>query len=207
MITIHNSATVTCLIALFLLALTGCDGDEEPSGDTASMGTDAADIHHDSFDETARDGQNDQTTGAGDVATDQDSGGPPRDIGQKQEIETTSSQDLVPSQDLTTPEDLTMPEDLATPEDLANPQDLTTPEDLANPLDLATAQDVTTEPDAGTGDDVTETSQACPPTGTPGFEVGDILTEAAVRDCEGNPASLLELCGENAGMIYHFYGW
>jgi peroxiredoxin len=47
----------------------------------------------------------------------------------------------------------------------------------------------------------------CPPTGPFGGDLGNQLPDLQLADCDGQTVSLHELCGANAGLIYHFYGW
>ena len=47
----------------------------------------------------------------------------------------------------------------------------------------------------------------CPPLPPYGVAVGERLPGVALRTCDGDDLSLHDLCGANAGLTFHFFGW
>mgnify|MGYP003307225167 CR=1 FL=1 len=47
----------------------------------------------------------------------------------------------------------------------------------------------------------------CPPNGPYGVMAGDTLTDAVVKDCDGNDVRIHELCGSKAGFFNLLAGW
>ena len=47
----------------------------------------------------------------------------------------------------------------------------------------------------------------CPPPGPYGYERGATIADLRFDDCDGNPVSLHDLCGADAGLVVNFYGW
>jgi hypothetical protein len=54
--------------------------------------------------------------------------------------------------------------------------------------------------------DVPEPSP-CPPTGPFGTEMGDIMTDLSLYDCNMNKVSLHDLCGKPAALVNLFAAW
>jgi len=51
------------------------------------------------------------------------------------------------------------------------------------------------------------TSPVCPPEAPYGCNVGDTLKDWSFVDCDENSVSLHDVCGNNAVLVYIFYGW
>lgn len=47
----------------------------------------------------------------------------------------------------------------------------------------------------------------CPPTGPFGSDPNETITDVSFLDCDGNPVTLHDLCGQNAAIVVNFYGW
>ena len=76
--------------------------------------------------------------------------------------------------------------------------------------DPAEPTDVTGEP-ADAADERVEVEDRgppiCPPPEPYGYDVESTLTNLTFDDCDGNAVALHDLCGVNAGLVFHFYGW
>lgn len=50
-------------------------------------------------------------------------------------------------------------------------------------------------------------SELCPPTGAQGLELGQVIPDVALRDCDGNDTSLHALCARKAAYFFVYADW
>jgi hypothetical protein len=51
------------------------------------------------------------------------------------------------------------------------------------------------------------TPMLCPPMGSTGLAVGNVIPDVQLRDCDGNPVSLHSMCERRASHLFVLAGW
>jgi len=90
--------------------------------------------------------------------------------------------------------------------DTAMTDDTSVADDTAGAGDTIAADDTAAPPDTSEAAD-TNGRASCPPSGPFGTEVGDVLADLTLYDCDGNPHAIAELCGRPASLLTAFAGW